>query len=271
MYDRVFHRWLRIPYRLHADVVRDPKKARATLLMIHGIGNNGHAWDDVIKQLPDDIRIITIDLLGFGRSPRPKWIEYNAVQQARSVMRTYLELAVPEQVIIVGHSLGSLIGIEIAKRYPLLVRSMVLCSPPLYRPEDPETKAFLPKPDKVLRGIYRTVQKRPEDFLRVATIAMKYKLVNKVFSVTDENIDTYMASLETAIVNQTSINDAQRIKVPTILINGKLDPVVIGDNLRQLAAQHDNITYKGVMAGHEIKGGMVMAAVKSIKQQLPNR
>lgn len=272
MYDRLVHRWLRVPYRLHADVVRNPAKPRATLLMIHGIGNTGHAWDEVIAKLPQDVRIITIDLLGFGRSPRPNWIEYSAHEQARSVLHTYLSLGIPEQVVIVGHSLGSLIAIEIAKRYPLLVRSLVLVSPPFYRPEDPATKAVLPRPDAILRDVYRTVQKSPEDFVRVAAIAMKYKLVNNVFNVTSDNVTSYMATLETAIVNQTSMNDIETLHMPIALVHGRLDPVVVVENLRYLANAMPNITLTHVVSGHEIKNAaMIVAVVHQIELQLPHR
>lgn len=238
--------------------------------MIHGIGNTGHAWDEVIKKLPDDVRVITIDLLGFGNSPRPHWIEYSAHQQAKSVVHTYLSLGIPEQVILVGHSLGSLIAVEIATRYPLLVRSLVLVSPPFYRPEDPETKALLPHPDVVLRDIYRTVQKKPEDFVRVAAIAMKYKLVNNVFNVTSDNVTSYMATLETAIVNQTSINDIEKLTMPIALVHGRLDPVVVAENLRYLARAMPNTTLTHVLSGHEIKNtAMIAAVVRQIELQLP--
>lgn len=272
MYDRIIHKWLRIPYRLHADIVRDPVHPRATLLMIHGIGNNGHAWDDVIAKLPNDLRIITIDLLGFGRSPRPNWIEYSAHEQARSVLHTYLSLGIPDQVIIVGHSLGSLIAVEIAKRYPLLVKSLVLASPPFYRPEDPASKTLLPKPDTMLREIYRSVQKDPEEFVRMASIAMKYKLINNVFEVTADNVSSYMATLETAIVNQTSMDDIEKLTLPITLIHGKLDPVVVPENLVYLSRAMPNITLEHVLlGGHEITtGAMITATVRAIEHSTPS-
>ena len=268
MFDTISHRWLRVPYKLHADVVQDPPRPRATLLLLHGIGNNGHAWDAVAHKLPDDVRIITIDLLGFGRSPRPHRIEYSAHQQARSILRTYLSLGVPGRVIIVGHSLGSLIAVEIAKRYPLLVKSLVLVSPPFYRPEDPVTKKLLLHPDAMLRKIYRVVEKQPSEFVQLAGIAMKYKLVNQVFSVTDENVASYMATLQTAIVNQTSMDDVEQLTLPIEIIHGRLDPFVVTKNLRYLAHTMPNVSLHHTVSSHELTGSLVPATVRAITRSI---
>lgn len=266
MIDSLLHRWLRVPYTLNVRLARRPKKAKATVLFIHGIGNNGEAWEDVIKQLPKDIYVVTIDLLGFGESPRPKWAVYSAKTQVRSVLATYLKLRITSPVIVVGHSLGALVAIEMAKRYPLLVKSLILCSPPLYDTND--AKKFGLKSDSILRKMYQSAIGRPEDFVKAAAIAMKYKLINKSFNVTTDNVTSYMASLEAMIINQTSLSDAERLKVPTTIIRGTLDPLVVAQNLRRVAKSNASVRLKTVLAGHEVKGLFVSSVVKAIGSEL---
>ncbi len=266
MLDRIIHRWLRIPYTLNVRHYHKHKKPRATILFIHGIGNTGDAWCEVIAKVPPDVRVITIDLLGFGESPRPQWAVYDAKTQARSVLATYLKLGITTRLIIVGHSLGSLVAIEIAKRYPQLVDSMILCSPPLYDTSD--TKTTWPRSDKMLRDLYRTVERYPGDFVRLSAFAMKYALINPSFNVTTENVSSYMATLGASIVNQTSYTDAFRLKTPTIMIRGTLDLLVITKNLKHVAKANPNVQLRSIVAGHEIKGVFVHAIVKAIHQQL---
>ncbi len=268
MFDSVIHRWLRVPYSLHVRHYRKLKKPRATVLFIHGIGNSGDAGHDVIERLPKDVRIVTIDLLGFGNSPQPKWAIYNAKTQANAVLATYLKLRITSQVIIVGHSLGALVGIEIAKRYPLLVDSLILCSPPLYDTNDTKN-TILPKSDRLLRQLYKSAQRRPEEFVRLSAFAMKYKLINRSFSVTAESVEYYMAALESTIVNQTAYDDAYKLKTPTLIIKGTLDPFVVNRNLRKLVKTNHNIKMATVIAGHEVRGLFVLAVVKAIKERLP--
>jgi len=218
------------------------------VLFLHGIGNTGEAWNDIIAQLPKDLNVITIDLLGFGNSQRPGWIRYSAKTQARSVMATFLKLHITSPVIIVGHSLGSLVAVEIAKRYPLLVRALVLGSPPFYR-VDP---VKFPNSDQMLRNMYRYTKAHPEQALQLAALAIKYGLVNKSFSLTKETLEPYLDALDSTIINQTSLADAEKLRLPMTIIRGRFDPVVIAGNLRRLARKNPNVTLKTVNAGHEI-------------------
>ncbi len=265
MLDTIIHRLLKVPYALSATIVKSQQKSVATVLFIHGIGNKGRAWDEVIAKLPKNIKIVTVDLLGFGQSPNPSWAIYNARTQARSVLTTIFKLRLRGPIIIVGHSLGALVAVDIARRYPMIVRSLILCSPPFYQLHEDE-KRLLPRADKVLTDIYRTIKKYPKEFLQVAAIAMRYKLINNDFSVTDKNIDSYMATLEAAIINQTSFEDVKKLKLPITILHGKLDPVVVFRNLKELARDNSNIKLRSILAGHEIKGWMVDETVGAISQ-----
>lgn len=269
MLGKLVHRWLNIPYTLTVRHVHKPKRPRATVLFIHGIGNNGDAWGEVIEKLPRDVGVIAIDLLGFGDSPKPGWAVYSAKVQARSVLATYLKLRITSPVIIVGHSLGSLVAIEMAKRYPLIIRSLILCSPPLYDTAEVK-KRFDVRPDSLLRQLYSSAYERPDEFVKLSSVAMKYNLINKSFNVTSDNVASYMATLQTMIINQTSLHDAQVIKVPTTIIHGTLDPVVITKNLKLVVKTNPHVALTSVLAGHEVRGLFVSAVVKAINKELKN-
>lgn len=264
MIDRLIHRWLRVPYALHCHVTNSVGKTTATVLFVHGIGNSGPVWNSVVTKLPKDLRVVTVDLLGFGQSPRPSWVVYDVRTQARSVLATYLKLRLRGQVIVVGHSLGALVAVELAKRYPLLVRSLILVSPPFYQPHENEKRLF-PRSDKILRSIYKTAHKHPDRFLRLTSVAMRYKLVNAVFNVNKENIDSYMSTLEAAIINQTTLSDAKKLKLPIRILHGTLDPIVVYRNLKDLERQKPNVGLAQVVASHEIAGRMIGATVKAIQ------
>lgn len=248
--DTVVHRWLRIPYALHADITHP--KAKETVVFLHGIGNTSKAWAPLVRRMPDSVRTLSVDLLGFGVSQRPDWATYNAKTQARSVYTTLLKTGLKGKVTIVGHSLGSLVAVEMARRYPWIVKQLVLCSPPFYQPDD--TKQFALAPDRVLRGIYHQIINNQNTFLDIAALAMKYKLVNPAFSVTSETVTTYMATLKTMIINQTSLHDVAQLKIPVHIFRGALDPLVVARNINNLKRKRPNITVSTLVAGHEIIG-----------------
>lgn len=268
MLDVLIHKWLRVPYALNVRTQRKVANPRATLVFIHGLGTTGAAWNDVIESLPGDVTIISIDLLGFGKSPRPTWATYNTKTQANSIIATLLKLRLTNSVILVGHSMGALVAVEIAKRYPLLVRSLILCSPPFYKMRA-ETKSLFPNGDRILLNLFKYSKDHPESFMKIAELALKYGLVNAEFAVTSETIGVYMAALEASIINQTSLADAKHLKIPIKLIMGQLDPVVIRHNLKEVVQNHRNRELTTVIAaGHEVRGRFIPAVVQAINKEL---
>lgn len=264
MFDDFTHRVLRLPYSLHVRYNRRCKNPKATVLFIHGIGSTGDAWKSVVEELPEDLQLITIDLLGFGNSEKPKWSTYDAKTQARSIIATLLKLRLTQPLIIVGHSLGSLVSIEISKRYPIVVKSLILCSPPLYQTKNKR----LPNGDRVLREMYKFAKLHPEHILRISSLAVKYRLINHAFSLSEDNIDSYMQALESTIINQTSLNDALKLDRPTTIIRGRFDPVVIPANLRLVSRRNEYVKLKVVNAGHEVASRTyVRSVVRSILEQ----
>lgn len=260
----VAHRWLHIPYALHVHTNQKPANPRATVLFLHGIGNSGAAWDEVVAKLPNDLHIISIDLLGFGKSPRPSWAVYDAKTQARSVLATFFKLRLTGPVILAGHSLGALVAVEIARRYPLLVKSLVLFSPPFYRNDLKKRRPTL-NSDLLRRDLYNLVKKRPDQFVQIASLGLKLGVLNKAFSLTNGDTAIYMNALEASILNQTSLKDAAKLPhTPIRVLYGRLDPVVVASNLRYLAKQNPNVNVTPVFASHEIIGPFVNAAVKAI-------
>lgn len=264
--DTFLHRWLKLPYTLHVRYNKRPQNPRATVVFIHGIGNSGESWRKVIAKLDPSIRVITVDLLGFGDSPQPTWAAYDAKKQAQAVYATLLRLRIMHPVLIVGHSLGSLVAVEVARRYPQAVRSLILCSPPFY--DTGTQKTFLPKNDSLLRQLFSTAAARPEQLARLTTLATKYKLVNEGFNVTKNNIETFTEVLRSAIINQSAYEDIRVLRQPVHIIRGRLDPVVVPKNLKALAKAYPHISLQSVAAAHEIKGVFTDAVANAIHDDI---
>lgn len=262
MLDTLLHRWLRIPYTLHVEVRKKSKASKQTILFIHGIGNSALAWTDVIERLPDNVNVIAIDLMGFGKSPCPDWAVYDAKTQARAVIATLLRYRVRSKLTIVGHSLGALVAVEVAKNYPALVSDLVLCSPPFYKVSSKPTLRV--SRDKLLNDLYDLIRRYPEQFVSIAGLAMKLGIVNKAFNVTSDNVTTYMAALEACIINQTALDDAKRVNKPMTIIHGSLDPVVVLGNIKSLVQSNPQAHLVSIIAGHEVMGRYVPVVVKEI-------
>ncbi len=264
MWDKLLHKYLRAPYILNAEELQAPTQQTATIILLHGIGSSLSMWKPLVKKMPADIRIIAIDLLGFGDSPKPDWGIYNARVQADSVATTLFSMKIIGPVVVVGHSLGSLISIEFARRYPLMTKSVVLISPPLYKP-DRNPKRFDFKPEEALRRMYQLMAENPNATERILRMAGKYNFLNKGFSSQNVNVPSYLASLQAAIINQQSYRDILKIKRPVHIVSGQLDAIVLDETIEDIVKQRPNVQWTRVLGGHEIVGLVRTAAIKSIK------
>lgn len=258
------HRYLKVPYTLSTHEFQSPKKPKATYVFIHGIGNTLYSWEAVVAMMPKDVRIIGIDLLGFGSSPKPTWAMYNAKTQARSVGMTLLGLNIVQRPILVGHSLGALVAVEVAKRYPLVPSRLVLCSPPFYAP--PVDKGKIPAYDDMLRGLYTAARKYPDQLEKFSPMAVKLGLANKTLNITQDNVGSYIAALESSIINQTALNDVKKLKQPIDIFYGAFDPVVIKKHITNLAKTRENVAVYMLNAGHEVVGGYVRTLAEYLKR-----
>jgi pimeloyl-ACP methyl ester carboxylesterase len=100
-----------------------------TILLLHGLVASGRYWEPITKELSQDHKVVVPDLLGFGRSPWPK-TEYTAKEHIEALDQTLQKIEVSESVIVVGHSMGSLLALHYAAQNPKRVIGLVLISPP---------------------------------------------------------------------------------------------------------------------------------------------
>jgi pimeloyl-ACP methyl ester carboxylesterase len=96
------------------------------VLLIHGIGDNADTWRGVIADLARDHLVIAPDLLGHGRSDRPR-ADYSIPAYACG-MRDLLSVLNIERVTVVGHSLGGGIAMQFAYQFPERCERIVLVS-----------------------------------------------------------------------------------------------------------------------------------------------
>jgi pimeloyl-ACP methyl ester carboxylesterase len=94
------------------------------LLLIHGIGDSSDSWRPVIEQLAQRNTVIAPDLLGHGRSEKPR-ADYSVAAYANG-MRDLLSVLDVDRATIVGHSLGGGVAAQFAYQFPERCERLVL-------------------------------------------------------------------------------------------------------------------------------------------------
>ena len=94
------------------------------ILLIHGIGDNSTTWSSVQSTLAQRFTVIAPDLLGHGKSDKPR-ADYSVAAYANG-MRDLLSVLDIERVTVVGHSLGGGVAMQFAYQFPHLVDRLIL-------------------------------------------------------------------------------------------------------------------------------------------------
>ena len=97
------------------------------VLLIHGLGGSIESWTNNIGELAKSLRVIAVDLPGFGLSAKPK-MNYTIKFYREFVVR-FLKRLQLGQVSIVGSSLGGQVAAEVAINRHSLMKKLVLISP----------------------------------------------------------------------------------------------------------------------------------------------
>src|SRR5262249_10520588 len=96
------------------------------LVLLHGITSTSDAWRDVMPRLAERYTVVAPDMLGHGRSAKPRG-DYSLGAYAAGV-RDLLALLGFERGTVVGHSLGGGIAMQFSYLFPEHVERMALIS-----------------------------------------------------------------------------------------------------------------------------------------------
>ena len=94
------------------------------LLLIHGIGDSSDTWQPVLEELGRHHTVVAPDLLGHGRSEKPR-ADYSIAAYANG-MRDLLSVLEIDRVTVIGHSLGGGVAAQFAYQFPERCERLVL-------------------------------------------------------------------------------------------------------------------------------------------------
>ena len=113
--------------QLHGNEVSFRRGGKGeTVLFIHGIAGSCDTFDPVLPRVAEHHQVIAPDLLGHGRSAKPRG-DYSLGAYA-SGLRDLLEVLEVDRVTVVGHSMGGGIAMQFAYQFPEKCSRLVLVS-----------------------------------------------------------------------------------------------------------------------------------------------
>jgi len=104
------------------------------LLLLHGLAGSWRYWRRGLEGLRERYTVYIPDLIGFGRSPKPRG-DYSIAMHVEALTRLLERIDV--EVVLAGHSMGSIVALGLYARHPGRVRRVILVGLPYF--PTPET------------------------------------------------------------------------------------------------------------------------------------
>ena len=220
------------------------------LLLVHGFGASTDHWRKNIAQLQEQFQVWAIDLLGFGRSAKPKQ-EYSG-NVWREQLHDFITEVIGQPTVLAGNSLGGYASLCVAAEYPQSTAGLILLNSagPFSSTEDSPEESNLNGVRKLLRSIMLQPWASFILFQYVRRRSIIRKTLNNVYfdrnAVTDQLVeDIYRPSCDrgAADVFNAVFKTPQGEKVdvllgklqcPLLLLWGEKDPWI---NAREKGVQ----------------------------------
>lgn len=205
------------------------------LILLHANPGDSQDFEAVIPALAQQYRVLALDWPGYGQSSLPQQPETVGVLFFYQVLREFLNALALPPAFFIGNSLGGNAAARLAIESPEHVRALVLVAPGGFTSPSFRTRSFC-----ALQGSRFSLSP-----YRFASLYLKRRTATtRAMLVRASTIQaaTPQLTLNRAIWRNfaTPDNDlrsiAHGIKAPTLLLFGKLDPVIPADKDGKVAA-----------------------------------
>ncbi|MBV6626643.1 MAG: alpha/beta fold hydrolase [Rivularia sp. (in: Bacteria)] len=239
-------------------VVNNPSTSRP-LMLLHAFGASIGHWRHNLEIFGKQHTVYALDMLGFGASEKAP-ANYSIdlwVEQIYDFWKTFVR----KPVILIGNSIGSLISLAAAVKYPQMVEGLVMMSlpdPNLEREAIPAflyplvatIKNFVANP-LLVKSVFHFIR-QPNILRRGATLAYA-----NPEAITDELIDILAKptqdrgsarALTALVIAQNNPNYSPNVKkllsnltIPTLMIWGDKDKIIPPKLASEFVRQNQNI------------------------------
>ena len=246
---------LRMAYR---DVQPTGASKGKSVLLLHGKNFSGFYWEPTIEFLAQQgYRVIAPDQLGFGDSSRPD-IHYSFHQMAENTKALPDHLGI-QQVCLIAHSMGGMLGVRFTLLFPATVEKLVLENP-IGLEDYRKLVPYIPLQQQYAAELSQTYEKMLDYQKSYYPGAWKpeYEVnVQDQASVLDSGEyprAAWSAALTYEMIyEQPVVYELSEISRPTLLVIGQDDRTVVGKshlptNLQSVAGQYPELGRKAQAA-----------------------
>jgi pimeloyl-ACP methyl ester carboxylesterase len=139
------------------------------MILIPGLASSGETWDSTVARYQDRYECHVLTLAGFAGVPRPTLIKgAPMLETVREQLAAYIRDKKLVKPVIIGHSLGGFLALDLASKYPDLPGKLIIVDsyPSLGAIFRPEVTPELAKSEAAMMREFMASQAAGEDVTR---------------------------------------------------------------------------------------------------------
>ena len=125
-----------------------------TIVLLHGFLENASMWNEISSELSKRNRIVTIDLLGHGRSDCLGYL--HSMELFSETVEAVLKQLRIRKCIVIGHSLGGYVALAFAERNPQKIKGLCLLNA-TSNEDDQERKQLRTRANMMIQNNFTTM------------------------------------------------------------------------------------------------------------------
>jgi pimeloyl-ACP methyl ester carboxylesterase len=235
------------------------------LVLVHGLADRDESWAPMLKRLKKaGFHVYALDLLGYGRSPKPADSDYSIATEEQFVADFIQSLGL-QKPDVGGWSMGGWITLKLALDHPEMVnRVIVYDTAGLHTGQTmPDKRFFHPTTPDDVQALFHAME--PEEKPLPAFVA---KDAIEHFASTQAVIDKQLAGME---AGKDALDDTvSKLTAPLLIVwgqNDQLVPLAVGQKLHELVptSELDILEGCGHLAPVHCSGRVSQATVDFLK------
>lgn len=222
--------------------VREDAGAGNPIVLLHGIFGDGTQWRSISRMLMKDHRVIVVDMLGHGKSPRPEGAKYTSDEHAIALRNTLMELRATENLTVVGYSMGGAVALSYSAMFPDNVAQLCLLSTPFYLKSDQmismnyTNSLMFTKVSLVLYRLGDSILRNKKSADKITAFANDSAQFHKMIGAHDNELDGEIVrrSLKEMVWDFDFAGNLAKVTAPTTIYAGKKDLFIVQGQLYAL-------------------------------------
>jgi pimeloyl-ACP methyl ester carboxylesterase len=196
-----------------------------TVVLLHGFLENKTMWKNIIPELSKKNRIITIDLLGHGKSDCLGYV--HSMELFAETIEAVLKHLQIRKCVLVGHSLGGYVALAFAEKNPQKTKGLCLMNA-TSNEDDGERRTLRTRANKMIQNNFTNMVRM--SFTNLFGEQSRLLFKNEINSALEEALQTpvqgYIAAQEGMRIRLNRNAVLAKNDFKKLVIIGEKDPVL---------------------------------------------